>query len=62
MDPMTECAFVCPYCWQPLEILVARQDLPAELVEDCQVCCRPISLTILITADGGLSVNAEAES
>ena len=59
---MTECEFVCPWCWQPLQILVARPDLPAEIVEDCQVCCQPITLSITVEADGGLAINAEAES
>ena len=48
MEAMTECEFVCPHCWQPLHILVARPDLPARLVEDCQVCCRPLRLEVRI--------------
>jgi hypothetical protein len=62
MEQMTECTIVCPYCWQPLQILVARPDLPAELVEDCQVCCQPIALNISVEPDGDLTVDAEAES
>lgn len=62
MDAMTDCEFICPHCWQPLQILVARSDLPARLVEDCQVCCHPIRLDIAIGLDGQLAVSAEAES
>lgn len=62
MHSMTECEFVCPYCWQPLQVLVPSADLPAELVEDCQVCCHPIRLNIAIGPEGNATVDAEAES
>ena len=62
MDQMTECKFVCPYCWQPMQILVARPDLPAELVEDCQVCCRPIVLDVSLDPDGEATVGTRQEN
>ena len=31
-------------------------------VEDCQVCCRPISLSIQIDADGDPQVSATSEN
>lgn len=45
----------CPYCG---ELLHTRVDLTAAettYVEDCQVCCRPIELTIERAACGELS-------
>lgn len=47
-----EGSFICPYCLQPNTILV---DISAgqhqDLIEDCQICCRPVRLTIDVDAD-----------
>ena len=40
----------CPYCGEWLEIVIDRSVRRQEYIEDCQVCCRPITLTI--TLDG----------
>jgi hypothetical protein len=42
----------CPYCGERLE---TRVDLTAgerEYIEDCEVCCRPIELSIELEEDG----------
>lgn len=36
----------CPYCWEMLDISVDPSVPDQEYVEDCQVCCHPILLTI----------------
>ena len=41
---------ICPYCGEPLEIAVDTSVAVQEYVEDCQVCCRPMTLTV--TSDG----------
>ena len=33
-----------------------------EYVEDCQVCCRPMILTVAIDADGDAQIAVRAES
>jgi hypothetical protein len=33
-----------------------------QYVEDCQVCCRPIVLNVMIDADGDAAVIATAEN
>ena len=45
----------CPYCGERLE---TRVDLTAgerEYIEDCEVCCRPIELSIELDEAGALS-------
>jgi Cysteine-rich CPXCG len=45
----------CPYCGEPFE---TRVDLTAGstcYVEDCQVCCQPIELSIDVADDGALA-------
>jgi len=44
----------CPYC---AETILVRADLSAgsqSYVEDCQVCCQPILLTVVVAEQGGL--------
>ena len=44
----------CPYC---AETILVRVDLSAgsqSYVEDCQVCCQPILLTVSVADDGSL--------
>jgi hypothetical protein len=45
----------CPYCGEPLHTRVDLTARESSYVEDCQVCCRPIELTIERTAGGALS-------
>ena len=42
-------AFACPYCWQSTAIQLEMPHGVIELVEDCQVCCRP--MTFFVTFD-----------
>ena len=53
---------VCPYCGESLEILVDSSIRRQDYVEDCQVCCRPITLTIVVDGDGCLHVDASSEA
>jgi Cysteine-rich CPXCG len=47
-----ESGFVCQYCFSENAILVdGSGDLEQRYVEDCQVCCRPNALTIVIGED-----------
>ncbi|RZA08435.1 MAG: CPXCG motif-containing cysteine-rich protein [Proteobacteria bacterium] len=41
-----ETFFTCPYCFETISILVDRSvDGEMNYVEDCEVCCHPISIT-----------------
>jgi hypothetical protein len=51
----------CPYCGEPIEILVDASAGDQYYIEDCQVCCRPITLSIRIDADGEPQVSAVSE-
>ena len=32
----------CPYCGEPIELLIDTSITQQEYVEDCEVCCRPM--------------------
>ncbi|WP_346880867.1 CPXCG motif-containing cysteine-rich protein [uncultured Algibacter sp.] len=43
---MVEHFFTCPYCWENISMLMDNSVLKQVYVEDCEVCCNPIQLTI----------------
>jgi len=51
----------CPYCGEAIEILVDRSIEDQSYIEDCQVCCRPIMLHVMVDREGVASVDASAE-
>ena len=54
---------LCPYCGEQLEIAVDWSVRRQVYVEDCQVCCQPMVLQILIDDDqeAVIEVRTEAE-
>jgi hypothetical protein len=51
----------CPYCGEPIEILLDGSAGEQQYVEDCQVCCQPIVLSVWLDDDGEPSVRAVRE-
>ena len=52
----------CPYCGESLEILVDRSVRRQEYIEDCQVCCQPMTLSVTIDDEQGAVVDARTEA
>lgn len=44
----------CPFCGERFEALVDASGGDAEYIEDCPVCCKPISLHLRTDGDGGI--------
>lgn len=42
MHFLIEKTVFCPYCGEPIEVLLDNQDAGDHYIEDCQVCCKPI--------------------
>lgn len=51
----------CPYCGEPIELFVDDSAGDQSYVEDCQVCCRPIQVTVTLDAEGVPAVAVRAE-
>lgn len=43
---MIEKFFICPYCFEQISVLVDPSLPSQQYVEDCEVCCNPISVNI----------------
>ena len=41
----------CPYCGETIEILIDRSVEQQEYIEDCAVCCHPITLSVACIAE-----------
>ena len=55
----------CPYCGETLEVAIDCSVARQEYIEDCQVCCQPMTLTVTVTArhnDRGHDVTVAARS
>jgi endogenous inhibitor of DNA gyrase (YacG/DUF329 family) len=53
---MPECvAITCPYCGEPVELVVDASGGAAAYVEDCPVCCRPMQVDVEVE-DAAVSV------
>ena len=62
MPELTEHPISCPYCGETITILVDDSLPEQQYVEDCQVCCRPIVLSVTVDSDGDFAVVATAEN
>lgn len=63
MPYRTETKIGCPYCGERISVVIDADDLEQEYIEDCQVCCRPITLVVsAIGDDGTASVMAYSEN
>jgi len=52
----------CPYCGESIELQVDLSVDYQEYIEDCSVCCRPITVNVTVTEAGAeLQVRNENE-
>jgi len=51
---LLEHSFPCPHCWQTITMLLDLSVPEQTYVEDCEVCCRPIEVTV-VAEDGELA-------
>lgn len=51
----------CPYCGEWINLVLDTSAGAQQYIEDCQVCCRPISVSLDVDADGDAVVRVQAE-
>lgn len=51
MEPVNS---TCPYCGEPIELLVdcSVKKKNYNYIEDCQVCCKPITVRVTVDEEG----------
>ena len=59
----TESIYVdCPYCGERIEAIVDCSVEFQEYIEDCTVCCRPITFSAWVDSDGAVRVTTRDEN
>lgn len=57
---MEEHFFQCPHCWEDISMLIDYSVPRQSYVEDCEVCCNPIQITVSVSEGELESFNAES--
>ncbi len=52
----------CPFCSESITILLDVSEGSQQYIEDCQVCCRPIEITLDVENGEILSVQVDCAS
>ncbi len=52
----------CPYCGERFEAVIDCSESEQSYIEDCWVCCRPISFTVYIDEQGEANVYTRHEN
>ncbi|SJL84029.1 CPXCG motif-containing cysteine-rich protein [Vibrio palustris] len=61
MQQLTETTIHCPYCGEPIDVLLDPADIDQQYIEDCQVCCKPINFFVFEDMDDELSVTVSSD-
>ncbi|WP_299106355.1 CPXCG motif-containing cysteine-rich protein [uncultured Winogradskyella sp.] len=56
---MHEYFFQCPYCWEQISMLVDASQKHQKYIEDCEICCNPIQVSIVAENQDVVSFYAE---
>jgi hypothetical protein len=57
---MEEHFFACPYCWEQISMLLDISAGGQAYVEDCQVCCNPISVNFEVKQGAVASLRVDS--
>ena len=62
MMELQETSVYCPYCGEPISVLLNPEDVGLDYIEDCQVCCRPIEFSIFEGGNGALEALVRSDT
>ena len=56
MNELEERKEHCPYCGETIDVLIDSSVPHQNYIEDCQVCCQPITFDVTVELNGELTV------
>lgn len=62
MDSLKWMVISCPYCGERLDVSVDCSVDYQQYIEDCQVCCRPMELSVSVDEHNEARVNVRHEN
>jgi hypothetical protein len=60
-EELTSRRVACPYCGELLELLIDGSAGSEEYVEDCEVCCNPMTVRARCDIEGSLTVEVQRQ-
>ena len=51
----------CPYCGETITLVLDTSAGSQRYIEDCHVCCRPITVDMDVDADGDVTVRVMSD-
>ena len=61
MTLLDGCTVQCPYCGEMLELSIDNSIPQQSYIEDCQICCRPITVLVEVSPEGETEVEVRHE-
>ncbi len=58
-NEVEEFDLTCPSCNAPISVLIDGSAGDQTYIEDCEVCCRPLSISFVVGSEGIHSVRAD---
>jgi hypothetical protein len=62
MHLLEECHGYCPYCGESISLVIDTSVDEQSYIEDCEVCCRPMVVQIIMDESGGVSLSLFSEN
>lgn len=62
LEPLKSVSIQCPYCGEMIELVIDGSVEEQEYIEDCEVCCRPITIIVTLASGNTPQVTARRES
>lgn len=51
----------CPYCGEMISLALDTSGGSQRYIEDCHVCCRPITVDLVVDTDGDAQVRVQSQ-
>ncbi|MAS81552.1 MAG: hypothetical protein CMF45_02540 [Legionellales bacterium] len=62
MNQLLNKFIICPYCGENIELIIDCSISDQSYIEDCEVCCRPIILSVIVDEEERVSVYCKHEN
>ena len=61
MPPLPTADIACPYCGETITLVVDDSAGDQQYIEDCHVCCKPITVQLALDADDAAQVQVRTQ-
>ncbi|MFD2229580.1 CPXCG motif-containing cysteine-rich protein [Alkalimarinus sediminis] len=62
MNMLETVSELCPLCGEPIELVIDCSVVEQQYTEDCQVCCAPMLISVVVDEQGLPAVSLTAEN